>query len=85
MFVLLSNACFANSQNKKLNLTCQDYSWSDVQVLVSPYLDDDLYTALVMQGLSSNYKTAIAAQQAMDKSLPEIIKKTLQSLIDADC
>ncbi len=66
-------------------MTCQDYSWSDVEALVQPYLDEVLYTALVMQGQSSNYKVSMAAIQAMDESLPDVIKRILQSLIDADC
>ena len=66
-------------------MTCQDYSWSDVEALVQPYLDEVLYAALVMQGQSSNYKVSMAAIQAMDESLPDVIKRILQSLIDADC
>ena len=49
-----------------LNITCQDYSWSDVEVLVQPYLNGVLYTALIMQGQNSDYDESIAAVQAMD-------------------
>ena len=66
-------------------INCQDYSWSDVELLVQPYLDDVLYTALVMQGQSANYKTSEAAMQAMDESLPEDVKGVLRGLIEADC
>ncbi len=71
--------------NKPLNMVCNDYSWSDVEILVMPYLDDVLYTALVMQGQSSNYEVSAAASQAMDDSLPDVIKRILQALIVADC
>ena len=83
--VLLCGDSFAHLTKTNLNLTCQDYSWSDVEVLVSPYLDEALFTSLVMQGQSANYKTSIAASQAMDKSLPSVIQRILQSLIDANC
>ena len=85
LFILFCRISSADESNQKLNLTCQDYSWSDVELLVSPYLDDTLFTALVMQGQSANYKTSLAAIQAMDKSLPDLIRRILQSLIDADC
>ena len=70
---------------KPLAMTCQDYSWSDVEALVQPYLDDTLYTALVMQGQSANYKTSEAATQAMDESLPDVVKRILRAIIKADC
>ena len=76
---------YAAENNNQLELTCQDYSWSDVETLVQPYLDDVLLTALVMQGQSSNYKVSEAAIQAMDKSLPDPIKRILKALIDANC
>jgi|LGVE01.1.fsa_nt_gb hypothetical protein len=74
-----------SENNKMLNMTCQDYNWSDVEILVQPYLDDVLFTALVMQGQSSNYNVSAAAEQAMDKSLPDTIKRILNALIKADC
>ena len=68
-----------------LAINCQDYSWSDVELLVQPYLEDVLYTALVMQGQSANYKTSEAAMQAMDESLPEEVKGVLRGLIEGAC
>ena len=66
-------------------MTCQGYSWNDVEGLVQPYLDEVFYTALVMQGQNSNYKVSMAAIQAIDESLPDVIKRILQSIIEADC
>lgn len=83
--MLISGVSNGEGKTQPLNMTCQDYSWSDVEILVQPHLDDTLYTALVMQGQSSNYKTSEAALQAMDKALPEVIKRILDALIKADC
>jgi len=85
VFMMLSVTGYGAENNRPLNMICQDYSWSDVEELVQPYLDDTLFTALVMQGQSSNYKTSAAAMQAMDKSLPVVVKRILKSLIKADC
>lgn len=83
--IIFCSPSFASENNRSLNLTCQDYSWSDVELLVAPYLDDALFAALVMQGQSSDYKTSLAASQAMDKSLPHVIQRILRSIIEADC
>jgi len=73
-------------ENKRvLNLSCQNFTWSDVQTLVEPYLDDTLYVALVMQGQSSEYKASEAASMAMDEKLPEVIKMILKSIIKENC
>lgn len=83
--MLISGVGYCADKPKSLNMTCQDYSWDDVQVLVQPYLDDVLYTSLVMQGQSANYETSSAAMQAMDDALPEVVKRILRALIEADC
>ncbi len=83
--IILLGYSFSGQYRGNLNLTCQDYSWGDVESLASPYLNETLLTALVVQGQSSNYKTSEAAIQAMDDSLPDAIKRILQSLISADC
>ena len=83
--MIMSVVGHAADKSKPLNMTCQDYSWSDVEVLVQPHLGDTLYTALVMQGQSANYNTSSAAQQAMDDSLPDVVKRILAALIKADC
>ncbi len=87
IFIILffSVTASAAENNRTLNMTCQDYSWSDVETLVQPYLDDALFTALVMQGQSSNYKVSEAAIQAMDESLPDVVKRVLRALIKANC
>ena len=85
ILILTAKQSYANEHEKVLNLTCQDYNWSDVETLVEPYVDGSLYTALVMQGQSSGYKTSVAATQAMDNSLPDVIQRILNSLIGANC
>jgi len=82
--MLISTNSFSHQQ-ENLNLSCDNFSWSDVEALVHPYLDATLYNALIMQGQSANYKTSAAATQAMDKSLPESVTKILQALILSDC
>lgn len=86
VFLMLSTGVgHGAGKSEPLGINCQDYSWSDVELLVQPYLDDVLYTALVMQGQSANYKTSEAAMQAMDESLPEDVKGILRGLIDGGC
>ena len=83
--ILGSDLSYGAEVKTPLNLSCQDFSWSDVEILVQPYIEDSLYTALVMQGQSSNYKVSEAARQAMNASLPPAITSILRSLIKADC
>lgn len=77
------------SHSEKGNLTpitsCEDVTWNDVVLLVQPYINDTIYTALVMQGLSSEYHPSAAARQVLDESLPEDVKVILKSIIEADC
>ena len=68
-----------------LKVSCQDYGWSDVEALVQPHLDDVLFTALVMQGQSANYKTSAAAEQVIGENLPEDVKEIMRELIKANC
>lgn len=83
--LLGSGTVQANDNTQSLNITCKNYSWSDVETLVEPYLDDVLYTALVMQGQSADYNVSAAASQAMGEALPESVKRILRALINADC
>lgn len=85
VFMMFSVTVYGAENKRLLNMTCQDYGWADVETLVQPYLDDALFTSLVMQGQSSNYETSAAAIHAMDKSLPDVVKRILQSLIKAGC
>ena len=73
------------ADDSRLNLSCDDFSWSDIEQLVQPYLSDELYTALVMQGQSSEYRSSAAASQAFDNNLPASVKRILRALIDKDC
>lgn len=79
---VMSTDSYANPLS---TFNCKDHDWDSVQTLVQPYLDETLYTALVMQGQSANYNTSAAASQAMDKSLPDYINKTLKAIVDANC
>ena len=83
--IFVSALAHSEDDNPNLDISCQDFSWSDVEELVHPYLDETLYTALVMQGLNSGYHTSAAASQAMDESLPKPVKRILESLIEAGC
>jgi len=83
--LLITNISYATDNNQTLGLTCQDISWNDVELLVQPYLSDDLMTTLVMQGLSSDYHTSAAASQAIDKDMPEVVKRILTAIIKANC
>lgn len=85
ILMIIATHCEGKDDKQSLNISCQDFSWNDVLVLVSPHLDDELYTALVMQGQSSGYSTSAAASQAMDKSLPDVVTRILESLIEAKC
>lgn len=55
--LIFSFLSYGIENNKPLNMVCNDYSWSDVETLVMPYLDDVLYTALVMQGKTQTVKS----------------------------
>lgn len=85
MCIFTSFIAHSESDNRKLDLSCQNFSWGDVEELVQPYLNDSQYANLVMQGLSSEYRTSAAAHQAMKATLPKVIKRMLTSLIEADC
>ena len=85
LFVFVSTLAHSEDDNRELKTSCQDFTWSDVVGLVQPYLSETLYTALIMQGQSSEYHTSAAASQAMDKSLPEDVKRILRSLIEQGC
>lgn len=69
----------------RLNLTCAQYRWRDIEALAAPYLEEDLQLALTMQALSANYRTAAAATQVLNAPLPQSLKALMQALIDADC
>ena len=81
---LTASVCYGSDKTQYLNMTCQDYSWSDVEVLVQPYLDDALYTSLVMQGQSADYKTSAAASQAIAEALAEVRRELIRRLIERE-
>lgn len=85
--LLLSTTSFTldAKQETKVELSCNDFSWQDVVVLVEPYLDESLHTAIVMQGINSNYDIALAASMAFEENQPQVIKTILTYLINAKC
>jgi len=85
LLAAVSSLAHSKDMNRNLDISCKDFSWGDVAQLVHPYLDETLYAALVMQGQSSEYRTSMAAKQALDKSLPKVVKRILESLIKAEC
>lgn len=85
LFTSLSPVAYSEEAGNELKVSCENYTWDDVIDLVQPHLDDTLYTALIMQGQSSEYSTSAAAIQAMDRSLPADVKRILNSLIEAGC
>lgn len=64
---------------------CKNYDWAKVEALVEPYLDDASFTTLVMQGLSSEYNTSVAAYQAIHSQLPEDIYNILSRIVKLNC
>ncbi|RDV29285.1 hypothetical protein DXV75_02180 [Alteromonas aestuariivivens] len=86
MALSICAGALATETTTQLPLTCEDFDWGDVETLVQPYLDDDVYVALVMQSQSSEYHTSAAAQQVLnEETLPEPIIRLLTALVDARC
>lgn len=84
---LLSTLTFQLNAAQKpvLELTCKDFSWQDVVVLIEPYVDQSVHSAIVMQGISSNYDIALTASLALEENQPEVIKTVLKYLVEAKC
>lgn len=83
LLMFLSTDVFAS--NNSSDDFCKNYDWAKVEELVEPYLDETSFTALVMQGLSSEYNTSIAAHQALEPQLPEDIYKILSRIVELNC
>ena len=66
-------------------IQCDQFSWNDIQELVSPYMDESAFADLVMQGLSSEYRISAAAEQAIENSQPDAVKALLNAIIAAKC
>lgn len=82
-FLFLSAEAVASGDSQ--DSFCEDYDWGKVEALVEPHLDEASYTTLVMQGLSSEYNTSVAAYQAMDPQLPEEIYNILSRIVKLNC
>ncbi|MDH5360386.1 MAG: hypothetical protein OEX03_07470 [Gammaproteobacteria bacterium] len=93
LLTLLSITDMASAVHRSdtsLKLTCTDFDWGDVADMATPFMPEDLATALVMQGESSNYDVSSAARQAIPGpndgyTLPSGIQKILQDIIDTEC
>ena len=74
-------------QDNLITLSCSEYTWTDVELMVQPYLPDELITAYVMQGQSSEYKVTAAAKHALDMgiSYPDSISFLLQKINALNC
>jgi len=73
-----------SSSTPKLTL-CQKYDWDKIVYLVEPYMDENMHTALIMQGQSSDYNTAQAAYQALGSVDNKEIEAILEQVIKANC
>ena len=71
----------------RVEFGCESIYWNDIVLLVAPYQDENLQVALVQQGLSNNYKTAIAAKIVLEDGaqLPKMVRRILESIVHADC
>ncbi len=76
-----------NSDVASVEFACESIHWNDIVLLVSPYQEDNVQAAFIQQGLSSDYKVAIAAKIALEDSarLPNMIRGVLESIVYADC
>ena len=81
--VFLSSEVLASSNSP--DDFCKNYDWVKVEKLVEPYLDENSFTTLVMQGLSSEYNASVAAYQAMNSQLPEDIYNILSRIVKLNC
>jgi len=87
-FLLSVSICVADTQSVSAdagNKVCEKYGWSEVEDLARPFLSDVLYTALVMQGQSADYRASSAAEQALEPHMPEHVKEILRAIIEANC
>lgn len=84
LFLSLLSSVTSASNSVRDNF-CKQYDWAKVRQLVEPYLDEVSSTALVMQGLSSEYNTSVAASQAIHSQMPDEIYNTLNSIIQYNC
>lgn len=75
-------SCIAEKQVIK----CTEYNWSDVELLAEPYLDEELFTSLVMQGQSSQYQPSAAAEHALGISdtYPDSVESLLKKIQECE-
>ena len=85
IFTLITFSPGAFATNGSADEFCKNYDWTKVEKMVEPYLDDASYTALVMQGISAEYNTSVAAQQAIDSKLPDELYDVLSNIIKFNC
>jgi hypothetical protein len=75
------------SESRTEQFSCKEYTWSDIETLVQPHVSGDLYTSLVMQGQSSDYKVSAAADHAisLSENYPDSVLTLLRKIQKADC
>lgn len=73
---------FSCSHSESLKISCADHDWQSVEKMVFPYLEEDMQTAMIMQGQSSEYKTHMAADFALtfEESYPDSVVQILRKL-----
>lgn len=79
---------YSNDDNRRgISLPCDQIHWSDIEQLVQPYISDLEYTALVMQGQSSEYDLTVAAAQALayTAEIPQVVRLVLLEIVESDC
>jgi outer membrane biogenesis lipoprotein LolB len=87
IILLLIGCSGKRSESPSEHFSCKEYTWSDIQTLVEPYISGELYTSLVMQGQSSDYKVSAAADHAiaLSESYPDSVLILLRKIQKADC
>jgi len=84
LFLILSGTTYS-AEHVNIDL-CSQYDWGKVESLVEPYLNENLMTILVQQGISAEYNTSSAADQALGSAtFPANINDILNRLSNLNC
>lgn len=70
------------THTKPQSFQCSDHDWQSVQELVSPYLNDEMQSSMVMQAQSSEYHINAAADFALtfEESYPDSLVMLLKKI-----
>lgn len=87
LFLLILVSIGMGCASSNPTFSCENYDWSKVEALAQPHLDDFEMTSLVMQGQSSEYHTAAAADHALafQESYPDSVIHILELITKKDC